>query len=76
METVKREGIDIVFYGCIQKYACRRCCSEPLRKVKQIVSQIINQLGNDRIGIVAYAGSAFPVLPITTDYVAKCFCKA
>jgi Ca-activated chloride channel family protein len=30
--------------------------------------QIINQLGNDRIGIVAYAGSAFPVLPITTDY--------
>jgi Ca-activated chloride channel family protein len=24
-----------------------------------------------------YAGSAFPVLPITTDYsVAKCFCKA
>jgi Ca-activated chloride channel family protein len=41
---------------------------EPLRKSKQIVSQIINQLGNDRIGIVAYAGSAFPVLPITTDY--------
>jgi Ca-activated chloride channel family protein len=48
-----------------------------LEKSKQIVSQIINQLGNDRIGIVAYAGSAFPVLPITTDYsVAKCFCKA
>jgi hypothetical protein len=58
-----------------QKYACRRCCSEPLRKVK-IVSQIINQLGNDRIG-VAYAGSAFPVLPITTDYsVAKMFLQS
>jgi Ca-activated chloride channel family protein len=26
---------------------------QPLRKSKQIVSQIINQLGNDRIGIVA-----------------------
>jgi Ca-activated chloride channel family protein len=38
-----------------------------LDKSKQIVSQIINQLGNDRIGIVAYAGSAFPVLPITSD---------
>jgi Ca-activated chloride channel family protein len=37
-------------------------------KSKQIVSQIINQLGSDRIGIVAYAASAFPVLPITTDY--------
>jgi Ca-activated chloride channel family protein len=45
-----------------------------LEKSKQIVSQIINQLVGDRIGIVAYAGSAFPVLPITTDYgVAKMF---
>jgi Ca-activated chloride channel family protein len=35
----------------------------PSRLEKQIVSQIINQLGNDRIGIVAYAGSAFPVCP-------------
>jgi hypothetical protein len=26
-------------------------------KKKVFVSQIINQLGNDRIGIVAYAGS-------------------
>ena len=48
-----------------------------LEKSKQIVSQIINQLGNDRIGIVAYAGSAFPVLPITTDYgVAKMFLQS
>jgi Ca-activated chloride channel family protein len=49
----KARGIDIVCDGCIQKYACRRCCS--VKKSKQIVSQIINQLGNDRIGIVAYA---------------------
>jgi Ca-activated chloride channel family protein len=29
------------------------------------------------IGIVAYAGSAFPVLPITTDYsVAKMFLQS
>jgi Ca-activated chloride channel family protein len=34
-----------------------------LEKKKQIVSQIINQLGNDRIGIVAYAGSAFRCCP-------------
>jgi Ca-activated chloride channel family protein len=48
-----------------------------LEKSKQIVSQIINQLVGDRIGIVAYAGSAFPVLPITTDYgVAKMFLQS
>jgi Ca-activated chloride channel family protein len=32
------------------------------------VSEIINQLASDRIGIIAYAGQAFPQLPITTDY--------
>jgi len=41
------------------------------------VSQIINNLGSDRIGIIAYSGSAFPVLPITTDYsVAKMFLQS
>jgi Ca-activated chloride channel family protein len=76
METVKREGIDIVLRWIFLKYACRRCCSSRLEKSKQIVSQIINQLGSDRIGIVAYAGSAFPV-PITTDYsVAKMFLQS
>jgi hypothetical protein len=57
METVKERVLISFCDGCIQKYACRRCCSEPLRKVSRF-SQIINQLGNDRIGIVAYAGSA------------------
>jgi Ca-activated chloride channel family protein len=48
-----------------------------LEKSKQIVSQIINQLGSDRIGIVAYAANAFPVLPITTDYAsAKMFLQS
>ncbi|GEL10238.1 Ca-activated chloride channel family protein [Flavobacterium glycines] len=75
LETVKREGIDIVFAMDVSKsMLCEDVAPNRLEKSKQIVSQIINQLGNDRIGIVAYAGSAFPVLPITTDYsVAKMF---
>jgi Ca-activated chloride channel family protein len=69
METVKREGIDIVFAMDVSKsMLAEDIAPNRLEKSKQIVSQIINQLGNDRIGIVAYAGSAFPVLPITTDY--------
>ena len=56
---------------------CEDVAPNRLEKSKQIVSQIINQLGSDRIGIVAYAGSAFPVLPITTDYsVAKMFLQS
>jgi Ca-activated chloride channel family protein len=78
METVKREGIDIVFAMDVSKsMLAEDIAPSRLEKSKQIVSQIINQLGNDRIGIVAYAGSAFPVLPITTDYsVAKMFLQS
>jgi Ca-activated chloride channel family protein len=39
-----------------------------IEKSKQLVTQIINSLGGDRIGIIGYAGSAFPQVPITTDF--------
>jgi Ca-activated chloride channel homolog len=78
LETVKREGIDIVFAMDVSKsMLAEDIAPSRLEKSKQVVSQIINQLGSDRIGIVAYAGSAFPVLPITTDYsVAKMFLQS
>lgn len=69
METVKRQGIDIVFALDISKsMLAEDIAPNRLEKSKQIISQIINSLGNDRIGIVGYAGSAYPVLPMTTDY--------
>jgi Ca-activated chloride channel family protein len=78
LETVKREGVDIVFAIDVSKsMLAEDVAPSRLEKTKQVVSQIINQLGADRIGIVAYAGSAFPVLPITTDYgVAKMFLQS
>jgi len=39
-----------------------------LEKAKRLVSQTINELNSDRVGIIAYAASALPILPITTDY--------
>lgn len=75
VETVKREGVDIVFAVDVSKSMLAEDMGPSrLDQAKQIVSQTINQLGTDRIGIVAYAGSAYPVLPITSDYgVAKMF---
>jgi Ca-activated chloride channel family protein len=77
-ETVKREGIDIVFAVDVSKsMLAEDIAPNRLDKTKQIISQVINELGNDRIGVVAYAGSAFPVLPLTTDYgVAKMFVQS
>jgi Ca-activated chloride channel family protein len=78
LETVKREGIDVVFAIDVSKsMLAEDVAPNRLDKSKQLVSQIINQLGSDRIGIVAYAGSAFPILPITTDYgVAKMYLQS
>ncbi len=78
IETVKREGIDIVFAVDVSKsMLAEDVAPNRLEKSKQLVSQLINQLGSDRIGIIAYSGSAFPVLPITTDYsVAKMFLQS
>ncbi len=75
MEKVKRQGIDIVFAIDVSKsMLAEDVAPNRLDKSKQIVSQLINQLGSDRIGIIAYSGSAFPVLPMTSDYaVAKMF---
>lgn len=77
-EKVKREGIDIVFAVDVSRsMLAEDIAPNRLEKSKQIVSQIINNLGSDRIGIIAYAGSAFPILPITTDYnVAKMFLQS
>ena len=78
METVTREGVDIVFAIDVSKsMEAEDIAPNRLEKSKQLVTQIINNLGSDRIGIIAYAGSAFPQLPITTDYsAAKMFLQA
>ena len=71
LETVKREGVDIVFAIDVSKsMLAEDIAPNRLEKAKQLVTQIINNLASDRVGIIAYAGKAFPQLPITTDYAA------
>ncbi|WP_185782157.1 vWA domain-containing protein [Croceivirga lutea] len=78
LETVKREGVDIVFAVDVSKsMLAEDIAPNRIEKSKRIVSEIINQLASDRIGIIAYAGQAYPQLPITTDYgAAKMFLQS
>ncbi|GAB2761738.1 vWA domain-containing protein [Salinimicrobium soli] len=78
METIKREGVDVVFAVDVSKsMLAEDIAPNRLEKAKQLVTQIINSLASDRVGIIAYAGSAFPQLPITTDYgAAKMFLQS
>ena len=69
LETVKREGVDVVFALDVSKsMLAEDIAPNRLEKSKQLVTQIINSLAGDRVGIIGYAGSAFPQVPITTDF--------
>ena len=78
METVKREGVDIVFAVDVSKsMLAEDIAPNRLEKAKRLVSEIINELASDRVGIIAYAAQAYPQLPITTDYgAAKMFLQS
>ncbi len=78
LKKIKREGVDLVFAIDVSKsMLAEDIAPNRLKKTQQLVSQTINKLTGDRIGIIAYAGSAFPQLPITTDYASgKLFLQA
>ena len=69
LETVKREGVDIVFAIDVSKSMLTEdIAPNRIEKAKRLVSALLNQLVSDRVGIIVYAASAVPQLPITTDY--------
>lgn len=74
-ELVKRQGVDIVFAIDVSKSMLAEDIKPSrISKAKHIVTNIISQLKTDRVGMVIYAGQAYPLLPLTTDYsVAKLF---
>ncbi len=41
-----------------------------LGRAKQAISKLIDQLDNDKIGLIVFAGKPYVQLPITTDYAA------
>ena len=78
IETVKREGVDIVFAIDVSKsMLAEDVAPNRLEKAKRIAFETINQLKGDRVGIVAYAASAYPQLALTTDHsAAKMFLQS
>jgi Ca-activated chloride channel family protein len=71
LKTVKREGVDVVFALDVSKsMLAEDIAPNRLEKSKQIISKIIDKLGSDRVGVIIYAGNAYPMLPITTDHAA------
>ena len=71
LKTIKRQGVDVVFALDVSKsMLAEDIAPNRLEKSKQLISKIIDKLGSDRVGIIIYAGNAYPLLPITTDHAA------
>jgi len=69
LKSVKRSGVDVVFALDVSKsMLAEDVAPSRLEKAKLIINNIIDKLGGDRVGIIIYAGSAYPLLPITTDH--------
>ena len=74
-EEIKRQGIEaIIAVDVSNSMLCQDITPSRLDKSKMLVSKLIEQLDEDRVGLVAFAGTAITLLPITSDYVsAKMF---
>jgi Ca-activated chloride channel family protein len=71
LKSINREGVDIVFAIDVSKsMLAEDVAPNRLSRSKRIISEIINSLSSDRVGIVAYAAQAIPQVPLTTDFAA------
>ena len=75
LETVKRQGIEVIIALDISNSMLAEDVQPSrLQKAKRLVSQLVDKMENDKVGMIVFAGDAFTQLPITSDYIsAKMF---
>ncbi len=68
-ETMKSQGLDVVFMLDVSNSMLTEdALPSRLVKAKHMIRGFLDRLSGDRVGIVAFAGSAYPAAPLTTDY--------
>lgn len=74
-QTVKRQGIEaIIALDISNSMLAEDVAPCRLDRAKQMLSKMIDQMVDDKVGLVVFAGEAYTQLPITCDYVsAKMF---
>lgn len=73
--TEKRQGIEaIITLDISNSMLAEDVAPNRLDRAKQMMGKLIDQMVDDKVGVVVFAGDAFIQLPITCDYVsAKMF---
>lgn len=78
LETVKRQGVEVVIALDISNSMLAQDIQpNRLEKAKRLVSQLVDRMEDDKVGLIVFAGDAFTQLPITADYIsAKMFLES
>lgn len=74
-QTIKRQGIEVmVALDISNSMLAEDVAPNRLERAKQMLSKMVDQMTDDKVGMVVFAGEAFTQIPITCDYVsAKMF---
>lgn len=68
-ESVKTQGLDVVFALDVSRsMLVEDVVPSRIKKAKHVIRSFLDRLGGDRVGVVIFAGSAYPAVPLTTDF--------
>ncbi len=71
LEEIKREGVDLIIaLDVSNSMRAEDLSPNRLQSAKLAIARLIDNLQDDRIGVVIFAGQAYVQLPVTTDYAA------
>jgi Ca-activated chloride channel family protein len=78
IEEVKKQGVEVMIaLDVSNSMLAGDIQPDRLTRAKQALTRLIDNLDNDRIGLIVFAGDAYTQIPITTDYIsAKMFLNA
>ncbi len=78
LQNVKKEGIEVmVCLDISNSMLAEDIAPNRLEKSKRMLSRLLDQMENNQVGLVVFAGDAVVQLPITNDYVsAKMFLES
>lgn len=75
LEEVKKKGVEVVIaLDVSNSMLAEDIKPNRLERSKQAIERLVDQLDNDKIGLIVFAGDAYTQIPITIDYIsAKMF---
>ncbi len=78
LEEVKKQGVEVIIaLDVSNSMLAQDIQPDRLTRAKQALTRLIDNLDNDKIGLIVFAGDAYTQIPITTDYIsAKMFLSA